>query len=745
MADRWVDHGAYRYTGAGNITVSGSTMTVTGFSGGKISRGSIVSGVTGVGPVCVTGFGTGVGGNGTYTLNQSLTVGSSTAVTFSDGLPCFEIAPTWGVPEDGDGTLKAASTASAVTSLDMSGATAAAGNTISIMGATLTCVASGAGNNQFNAGSGATLVANIVTAINRAANTVTVAAQATGWPTPRVQDAVFARAGSPTTTLEIMTRAGSATYNGLTAIAWSGITGLSGTPTWSGGVSGCWGHLTQHVTAWPSGRDSNSPFGVWGANLLAGLLVDAAQAGHRVYVRSNKTVRVAVPSVQGNLLFGAQSWSTNALAQTPLIFQIDDSTEWADGADPVLTVLSDTGGTGPGSTRWMFGTGIPNTFVVGKRYSSGVRNLKFRQTGTTGLNDAFYTLGGVSTINAEFDWATAAITCQFRWYFINISNPLGYQRIQGALVKMGPGTAPIFYISGSGADGSAIVDMTDIEYDGSIFVAAHPGLIGDATAISSTSPFEMTWTNVKFSNFVAGSRLYQTGQQQSAQFQLNCSDVSWGNVTVRGPSFLTGYVRRKLSRLMAGTTYDNSGDFFVDSPAGYVDWTSGLGFPTLNARLLDGTTPWSLRVIPTTTAANIGQNAPLELPKLVKQNTLGANILSVTFEFAVEQSLSFDTRDISLTVFYVVAATGEKKVVSSYDFAAGGSLTTSSVTWSSESGGQVAFYPGPILHNKRKIVVTTPTTVQANSMVVGLVRITKSVSAQDKSIFCDPDLTLAVV
>ena len=75
-------------------------------------------------------------------------------------------SPTWGAAQEGDGTDLGAATCATV-DIDLSAATATAGNTFTIMGALLTCVASGAGNNQFNAGAGATLVSNLVEGVTQ--------------------------------------------------------------------------------------------------------------------------------------------------------------------------------------------------------------------------------------------------------------------------------------------------------------------------------------------------------------------------------------------------------------------------------------------------------------------------------------------------------------------------------------------------------------------------------------------------
>ena len=99
-------------------------------------------------------------------------------------------------PQEGDGEANGLGTTPAVSvaTMNFSAATAAAGATIVIMGATLTCVASGAVANQFNAGTGTTLAANIATSINAAtANPTTTTG---GIATPHLKGLVWASAAS---------------------------------------------------------------------------------------------------------------------------------------------------------------------------------------------------------------------------------------------------------------------------------------------------------------------------------------------------------------------------------------------------------------------------------------------------------------------------------------------------------------------------------------------------------------------
>lgn len=72
-------------------SISGTTLTVTAVSSGSLSVGQVISGAGITAGTRITAFGTGGGGTGTYTLNNSLTVGSE-AMTGSANLVVTAVA-----------------------------------------------------------------------------------------------------------------------------------------------------------------------------------------------------------------------------------------------------------------------------------------------------------------------------------------------------------------------------------------------------------------------------------------------------------------------------------------------------------------------------------------------------------------------------------------------------------------------------------------------------------------------------
>lgn len=74
-------------------SISGTTLTVTAVSSGLLRVGFIISGTGVTAGTTITAYGTGTGGNGTYTVSASQTV-SSTTITGTSNEPSFEVIST---------------------------------------------------------------------------------------------------------------------------------------------------------------------------------------------------------------------------------------------------------------------------------------------------------------------------------------------------------------------------------------------------------------------------------------------------------------------------------------------------------------------------------------------------------------------------------------------------------------------------------------------------------------------------
>lgn len=713
MADKYCDNGLY---GACEFTASrsSSTLIVSAVSSGALALGAVISSVSGGAipddTVYITAFGTGTGGTGTYTVSASGTVASESMVAKHGGIRAI---PTWGVAQEGDGTATGAATPATV-SIDLSAATASAGNTISIMGAVLTCVASGASTNQFNAGSGATLVSNLVAAINRTTNSATVAAQATGWQTPKVQDAVFARIGSPTTTLDIMTRAGSATYNS-SVVAQSGISGVTGPWTFSGGAGGAWGHLMNALAVTLPSAVGVYLYGLWCAQLpIAGVVA----GGDAVWVRANGTIWYLG---SGNL-YPAMSASLGA-SGGPVHFFIDSGNKWpGDSSSAEFTLLS------KGGTKYLLGAAAGSAVRVrGKRIGASLWNLKIVSSGISG--NTYLSVSNklrVSGFNFYVDSTSTGPLCAIA--VGTTSQNEGWEVADGTIKHNR--SDPFLAVSNT----STKFAYRNLTLDNGAAVVPNSGLFSG----NLTNGAEGLFDGIQCVNFVTGSQLYASANSAAS---LTFVDCLWGGVTLRGPYNSGAGTYQDYNAFFAGYSQRGGRDFWFDGPRGFVQWDSAVSQPTLNALLLDGVTPWSWLLIPSRTVVNFA--APFVTPVISKINSLADGARTFTVQLAISDALSWTKKDISLVINYY-AATGERITLDSFDVA-GGALTTSSATWSQESGGKVTYSSGGTLyHNKYQIALSTPTGLDLpeGAEVTATIQINTSVANTTQIVFVDPDITI---
>ena len=727
MAEKYCDHGIYGQavvTGA----IAGTALTVSAVTSGVLGIGSNVTGGGVLEGTIITALGTGLGGTGTYTINKTQTV-ASTTLTCLYG-PAFAAIPAarWGFAQEGDGAAVGAAT-SATVSINLSAATAAAGATISIMGATLTCVASGATTNQFNAGSGATLVSNLVTAINRSTNTSTVAAQSAGWRTPKVQDVVFARIGSPTTTLEIMTRAGSSVYNS-SQVATAGLTGGAFGPyTFSGGASGAWGHLFNTAVALGSSIVVTE-YGLWCKQYpIAG----GFSPGDVVRVRSNKTIYS-----RDNGMF---SLAVSGSADAPVRFEIDDSTTWtADGADPVLTISSSAGGGSAVGIKCQTGV-IPNVVFAAKKYASGQRSLVFLPTGTSPTDSLRVEVGpGLSVENVDFYCAGAGYTLCREAPIVATAG--SFSRITGCRFSRAAQSSYAFFSIGGWSVPSRI-DALDCVFE-----------LREATNVQdqivqwlNSAAQSLNLDGCEFVGFQTGSRVCAATQSLAHQVLVTLRNCKLGGVTKLGPDFfgstipLSSYSHTK-GLILANQT--GARDMIYNTAQVYIGWNSAQAQPTCNARLLDGTTPWSIRCIPTTLAGGVSKESPVELPRISKINSLADGARTITVEFLVDKSLAWNASHVSALVEYV-DTNGDVKSINTYD-PYGGALTGSTATWTNmstdpeDSVSKPTFNDGGVIYyNRYKVSVTTPTAIKTDTEICIYPRLHATVSNSSQGVFFDPE------
>lgn len=726
MADKYCDHGAYT-SAAITGSISGTTLTVSAVSSGVVCVGARVNLPGALDGTSISAAGTGAGGTGTYTVSRSQTLGSVSGTTDA-GYPWA--TPTWGSAQEGDGTASGAAT-SATVSIDLSSATAGAGDTISILGATLTCVASGASTNQFNAATGATLVSNLVTAINRTTNTVTVTAQAAGWTTPKLQDAVFARVGSPTTTLEIMTRAGSATYNSGT-VAQSGIAGVTGPWTFSGGAGGAWGYLVNptYTSAggliWPSGQ-AFSTYGVW---VQTKPLAGAVAAGDDVHMRAKRAVCMFYNQNPGIVLRSAGTEGN------PVRFIADNGTVWAD-TNPILDVLAHYWVNSGAFAFSMAANNSEHHELLGQYNSNGTRSLRLRNIeADSGFNLVVRICG--PTLLKTFDIDAPGGRS------VRIDNSSSFtDYYTKSMVVDGRVACPLnnnpFVVNNNGVWSNQ--SFVGVEFDATGTTAPTTG--GVVTMGQAGYPSDYEYIGCKFTGFVTGSEL--TAFTAVTQGHVIFDGCTFDGVTKRGPYIATGtQIQQHDARHRCVSLVSRSGlrDFMQDSPFGLVEWNSQQSQPTCSALLDDGATPWSIKALPTVNAAAMSALNPLRLPRLSKINSLADGARTLTLQFVAESTIAPTLATVSMSVHYE-QTDGTIAVIDTYRNP-DATLTASTATWTNESGGYVTFQNGgTVNHSKWKLEIETPTAIKTGSEIGVEVSVRKTSASSTKTYFFDPEIGVA--
>ena len=218
--------------------------------------------------------------------------------------------------QDGDGL--AAGKATSAVALCTVTAPAVAGDTITVMGVTLTAVASGASTSQFNVGASTTVQAtNLAAALNAAVGQVPVGVSLSRHV---LRNMIYAWASG--SDVNIMTRAGSLLFNyannANVGISKTGTIGLTITQ-FNSGTSGAWGYFANgDSTIWPSAIAKNAYGACYRTIGFAPLALTAAlTADSWTWIRANNGVVVLSSGGYSQLMISAKG-----------TFCVDDSTIW---------------------------------------------------------------------------------------------------------------------------------------------------------------------------------------------------------------------------------------------------------------------------------------------------------------------------------------------------------------------------------------------------------------------------------
>lgn len=607
------------------------------------------------------------------------------------GAYTYAATPTWGVPQEGDGTATTASTAAATCAVDLSGATFVSGSsTISVMGATALTV-SGSANSATNVQYSATLttmIDNIVTVINTLA-TATIVNRPAGWHNPQIRDAVFARRVG--NTIELMTRSGSASWNTLTAITWANVTGASA-GTWAGGAGGCWGWLFNDLaqgTIWPSAwaQGTYSSIGTPLAGLPSTADTTYAQANNQTLTVDTGGVRDI--TFRTNLCVDSTGLIWPSAADKTLTINLAGSTTltFASTVDRLVFSATSKAGLIFRNASTASNKAINFTAQVGAR-GFAWRNVLFwdDSTGPFPLTSSAisFTVNGSTGVTAVFSFLGG---CEYR-----------SSRAVSSIMPFGYGNTGIQHL----------ILMDDFDFTFPAAAGIQLGLlpVGDQWLVrasnvrmSSPATFQLV-RRMTTGGFTANSRGFaQVDNVRGFDMRVVSSVGNQG-------AFGTGMAG--LDRQFA--ILSNAGPdsaFRIEGNTHVVDWLPGNQYPSLDCTTPGGT-PWSWRW-GWSGDTNLWVCRPqTNVLRLNARSIAGNAARTITLELLVPPGLGLDTSLVSMRVAYE-GPTGLATADNTTPLFCGVTPTTlaaSSAVW--DKGAYPTYVPV-------KLTLTTPTAVTGGS------------------------------
>jgi hypothetical protein len=378
----------------------------------------------------------------------------------------------------------------------------------------------------------------------------------------------------------------------------------------------------------------------------------------------------------------------------------------------------------------------------GKVYSSGQCNLVFEGDGV-GLFNQFRFFVGM-TLRVEgvqlFTPGTVA-TANNGCHFYNgsgVGNTNGYSIIEKCRVTVPGHTTYTFFGAAVNSNNSA--EFIDCIFEFTSPVSPSTSIFGPSLSVGGGTGQRYKFTNCKFNGILSGSKLFPDGaygpNYESAWVFRNCD---FGGITLRGPNSLgiaswVNQVDMGLRGIIISSRLGNR-EFSVESPGkGFVEWNASRGFPTLNARLLDGSTPWSMYAVSGTFAVNINKLNPFELPAISALNSLATGTRTITLNLLTENGLSSWTKaDLSLLLTYT-KSDGTIVTIDTYD-PFGAALETSTAAWSSTTYNSQTWV-------KRQFSFTPTDSILTNTEILVYVRLNTNVANSTLGVFIDPELVV---
>lgn len=447
--------------------------------------------------------------------------------------------------------------------------------------------------------------------------------------------------------------------------------------------------------------------GAWNnTNILTGTTppYGTLSAGDTVYIRSKSSAGADLTITASALTYLGNS---AALAASPITWILDNGSVWA-GIDGTLTFSS-------ANVSYYFY--LRNYNILVSKTQDAIRVV---YTATTASGGYLFRLGvGAQATNIKLDTTAKTGTAAA---FASVV------LMDEAAILENPSLV-IGALGGSSSTYAGVVCCNDYNRFEPNYV------INPSIELTNATPgVSVLYLGNDAGNFlyVHGGRIFGAGAITGQNLALVAGSGGVGLLSCIGfsvPRAMTMYSGQPTN----GTTIelvgcdDGIGGFYQANWGWATSRTDNYP-PTLSATLPDtGSTPWAWRVYPQYVSALYQMRLTT-----TKFFTGAAATKTITQEVLIADSISTANKgSLWLTVEYVDDTTGLTKHLTTRDYA-GGALASSTAGWSATTWGMINLL-------KRKLEVTTPTSVKQNTpIVVTLWGLVKSVTAND-IMFVDPD------
>lgn len=628
--------------------------------------------------------------------------------------------PTWGVPQEGDGSGLNAATSAATAFVTFSAAPSS--GTLSVCGITIsTTGVIGAASSDAAANA---LAANIN------AVTTTVAAGVAGG-VPALKNLVYARGpsgGAPAGTCQVMMRVGSAglnyanNTNCLIASTFNNETSSAANKQFSGGTGGCWGWFINDVTV--GGASATYAAGAFGLLSPAKPFVSVA-SGSSVLGEPTQLDTVWGRSGAGQTITLPNNVSVLLSSALNLNFVLDTNTKWTgDSGTGQVTISQAASGVHVNPLNFSSISAAKSIGCLGKDRL----RFYFRSASAGGLYQIVSNNPGGSPLsrawNLLFEEAAGLPTSQgMNIHCVNYT----MLALQGCRFVMP--TARSTWPNGICLIGGSIngtLSMEGCSVEANFTSLTDPGTV---VSLSVGNKSEVRLTSCAFTGWSAGNLKpfsISSGASSGSLVVENCTGLRIDSGTYIGiPSANNGI--DEYSGRFVYQSADVGLSMRDEHKRGVCDWVYGAGYPTLRALQPDGT-PWCVKMDWLATAGIVGEHIPFRSIPFWIQYRETAAVKKIETDIYVPNEITLDAVTIVMRVMYISNTTG--RIVEEHTKGNASAYLASAASWTPNS---VSAY------SAKKLSLTTSQAIKANTAITVYIEFHRPAPGSNRQIYVDPE------